>query len=391
MNKMTIQRRNCGKLDVQIKILYSGICHSDLHSARAEWECPNLYPMIPGHEGAGEVVAVGSDVTKFKPGDRVGVGVMVGSCRECEQCNAGFQNYCEKGFDGTYNCLKTGKDCLTKNCERGELLHGTYTNLMTVREDFVFKVCDSMPLDRVGPLLCAGITTYDPLVHFGAKKGGENFTVGVLGFGGLGHMALKFAKSFGNDTYAISGSVHKRPWAEKLEVKFVLHSDKAEWKKAPKFDLIIDTVSAQHDVNKYLKQLKRDGTLCLVGLPSQPLGVKPFCLVMGRKSFSGSCIGGCPATQEMLDYCAEHKVYPEVHVIHPKEVNDAHATLAKNSAPSARFVIDCTKLNEDFDTTKPEIDFHEWEVHPGGSVWPEKANWHAQNPPAKEEEVEAAP
>jgi len=380
IKKRTYDRRTCGPLDVKVKILYSGICHSDLHQIRGEWEQSVMYPMVAGHEGAGIVEEVGGKVTKFKKGDHVGIGVMVGSCRDCEACHQNLEQYCDDGFDGTYNCCLTDpKKVITKNCEKGELLFGTYTNMMVVREDFVFRVDESLPLERCGPLLCAGITTWDPLVHFGAKAGGKDFKVGVMGFGGLGHMAIKFSKSFGNEVYVLSRSERKRAWAEEMGVNFVLTTGPMD--DLPKLDLIIDTVSAQHNVDSFLNNaLKTDGTLCLVGLPPNPLEVKPFTLTGGRKKFAGSCIGGTVSTQEMLDYCAKHQIMPEVKVIHPREVNEALKALSEQSNPKARYVIDCRELEKDgWETNDVNFDFHSWEVHKNAEIFPEEANWHAKN------------
>jgi len=390
LKKKIIERRTCGPLDVRIKILYSGICHSDLHQIRAEWEQNVWYPMVPGHEGAGIVEEVGPEVKKFKKGDRVGVGVMVGSCRECDACKSELQQYCEKGFWGSYNhCLTDASQYCTKNCEKGELLFGTYTSIMTVREDFVFRIADSLPLDRAGPLLCAGITTWDPLVHFGAKAGGKNFKVGVMGFGGLGHMAIKFAKSFGNDVYVLSRSKRKEPWAKEMGVNFVLTT--GSLKGVPGLDLIIDTVSAQHDVDRFIgRLLKTDGKLCLVGLPANALEIRPFTIVGGRKAFVGSCIGGCQSTQDMLDYCAENQIMPDVQVIHPREANAAMKMLSEQSNPKARFVIDCREMDkEGWETENVDFDYHSWEVHKGATVWPEESNWHEKNPDPNKEATES--
>lgn len=381
MKRGVVERRPCGPHDVKIKILYSGVCHSDLHQIRGEWPCNAYFPMVPGHEGAGIVEDVGSEVKKFKVGDHVGVGVMVGSCLKCEECKSGLENYCKRGFDDTYNtCLKIGErddDIRIKNCEHGELLFGTYTSGMTVDEHWVFYLQPHMPLERCGPLLCAGITVYDPLVQFGCKENGANWKVGVLGFGGLGHMALKFAKAFGNDVYAISGSEHKREWANELGVKFMNYKDKKALKENSDFDFIIDTICVFHDVAKFMNLLKTDRKLCLVGIPAEKLQIHAFSFLGGRKTVVGSCIGGTPRTQEMLDYCAENNIYPESELIHPKDVNSCLQKLSTVTAPRARYIIDCQKFDdEEWKEDKYAQDPSSWKVL--ATVIPESANFHAE-------------
>jgi len=357
MDKGTVERRPCGPKDVKIEITHSGICHSDLHQLRAEWPIPNRYPMVAGHEGAGVVVEVGSEVTNFELGDHVGVGCMVDSCRECDCCDKKLEQYCAEGNTPTYNGLARAEKVTIKNCEAGELTFGTYTDGMVVDERFVFKVDKSIPLEVTGPLLCAGVTTWDPLVHWGAKDAGENFTVGIIGFGGLGHMGLKWGKAFGNNTYALSRSERKRPWAAELGVGYINYSNEEERKNAPKFNLILDTVSGNHDINPFISgMLTLDGTLVVLGVPKEPFQIHAFSLIMGRKRVAGSLIGGTQSTQEMLEYVAEvgESVYPMVHVIHPSQVNDAMEQLATGTNPKARFVIDCSKMKEDYETEKVE-------------------------------------
>lgn len=378
MEKGTVDRRACGPKDVQIEIQYSGICHSDLHQLRAEWPIPNYYPMVAGHEGAGVVTAVGGEVTKFVVGDQVGIGCMVDSCRACTSCERNLEQYCATGFTGTYNALVKEDKVTCANCEQGEMTFGTYSDGMTVDERFVFKVDPRIPLEVTGPLLCAGITTWDPLVHFGAKEQGENCTVGILGFGGLGHMGLKFGKSFGNNIYALSRSERKRPWAEELGVGYLNYTNEEEMKTAPKFDIIIDTISGNHDINPVVAgMLGLDGTLVVVGIPSDPFAIHAFTIIMGRKRVAGSLIGGTQATQEMLDYCAEvgESVWPMTTCIHPKDANDAMENLSQGTNPKARYVIDCTKLKEDFETVK--VEHKEHNVHPGAMVFGVETNEEA--------------
>ncbi len=327
-----INRREPREHDVQIDILYCGICHSDLHTARGEWY-GTMYPCVPGHEIVGRVVKVGSHVKKYAEGDIVGVGCMVDSCRECASCQEGLEQYCENGFVGTYNGQERDGSGYTL---------GGYSKQVVVDEAFVLKIRDTENLAGVAPLLCAGITTYSPLRHWGVKKGDK---VGVVGLGGLGHMAVKLAASFGADVTMISHSPSKKQDAEKLGAHhFLLTKDANEVAAASgSFDFILDTVSADHDYNMYLGMLKRDGKMVCVGIPSTPGQVPAFSLIMQRKTLAGSLIGGIAETQEMLDYCAEHNITSDVEVIDIKDINEAYERMLKGDV-RYRFVIDMNTL-----------------------------------------------
>src|ERR1700721_299438 len=282
------ERREPGAKDVVVEIAYCGVCHSDIHQVRDEWG-GSIYPMVPGHEIVGRVTAVGSDVTKFKPGDLAGVGVTVQTCMACENCLAGEEPYCTKGMVGTYNA----KDY------DGNITYGGYANNIVAPEHYVYSISPKLNLPAVAPLLCAGITTYSPLRHW---KTGKNKKVGVVGLGGLGHMALKFAHAFEAYTVQFTTSESKINDALKLGAdEVVISKDPAHMgKHAGTFDLIIDCVSAEHDINAYLKLLRLDGTLCLVGLPEQPVSISPFAIVTNRRSFSGSFVGAVRQTQTRL-------------------------------------------------------------------------------------------
>jgi alcohol dehydrogenase (NADP+) len=318
--------------DVVIDIQYCGICHSDIHSVRDEWGGAH-YPMVPGHEILGTVRSVGRGVKKFKPGDTVGVGCLVDSCRTCDACKEGLEQFCKNGSVGTYN----GVDRHT-----GERTKGGYSNIIVVDEAFVLKVTHTQNLAAVAPLLCAGITTYSPLKHWGVGKGQK---VGVVGLGGLGHMALKLARSFGAQVTQFTTSKNKVEDAKKLGAHEVILSNDTEAMKAHfgTFDFIIDTVSASHDLNVYLAMLKHDGKLVVVGAPPEPARVQAFQLIMGRKTLAGSLIGGLPETQEMLDYCAKHNIVADVEVIPIDKVNEAYERTLKSDV-KYRFVIDMNTL-----------------------------------------------
>ena len=326
------QRREVGPHDVQIDILYCGVCHSDLHQIRNEWG-GSVFPMVPGHEIIGRVSKIGNGVKKFKVGELSGVGCLVDSCRECDNCKHGLEQYCTGGQSFTYNSLEQDKKTKT---------YGGYSNLVVVDEDFVLHVSDKLPIKGVAPLLCAGITTYSPLRHW---KVGKGHKVGVLGLGGLGHMAVKFAVAFGAEVTMLSTSASKEKDAKKLGAhKFVLTSN-AESLKTVKgyFDFIVDTVSAPHDYNLYLSLLKTDGIQICVGVPPTPAQIFGFSLLAGRKSLAGSSIGGLPETQEMLDYCAEHNIISDVEIINIKDINSAYERMLKGDV-RYRFVIDMATL-----------------------------------------------
>ena len=292
------EHRNCRPTDVHISIDYCGICHSDIHQVRGEWG-NSIYPMVPGHEIVGRVVATGNQVQRFKPGDLVGVGVMVQSCMQCKNCLEGEEPYCTKGMVCTYNARDYD----------GQITFGGYARDIVADEHFVFSISSKLNAAAVAPLLCAGITTYSPLRHWGV---GPNMKVGVVGLGGLGHMALKFAHSFGAHVTQFTTSESKIQDAKKLGADEVIISRDSEamQKHSGSFDFILDCVSAAHDINAYLNLLRLDGMMCLVGLPQDALNVSAFSLAPWRRSFAGSMIGGIPQTQEMLDYCARRTSSP---------------------------------------------------------------------------------
>jgi len=326
-----IERREPGPHDVVIDIAYAGICHSDIHQAREEW-FTSLFPMVPGHEIAGTVAAVGSEVTKFSVGDRVGVGVFVESCQECENCKKGLENYCLRGFTPTYN----------GTLPNGEPTLGGYSQQIVVEDTYVLRIPDGLSLDAAAPLLCAGITTYSPLREWGA---GPGVKVGVLGLGGLGHMAVQLAHAMGAEVTLISHSPHKEADARALGADhFLLMSDKEAMKAAKRsLNLIINTVSASIDIDRMLSLLATDGTMVSVGLPDKPLSVSTFSLIEQRIRLAGSNIGGLAQTQEMLDFCAEHGIGSKVEVIRGDQVNEAWERVV-NSDVKYRFVIDTATI-----------------------------------------------
>jgi len=327
----TFDRRNPRPDDVLIDILYCGVCHTDIHQCRGEWGGSN-YPMVPGHEIVGTVKAVGDQVTKWKVGDTVGVGVMVDSCRECEQCKEGLENYCVEGMTGTYNGQERDGSGLT---------YGGYSTQIVVNENYVVRVPESIPLAAAAPLLCAGITTYSPLRYFGVNPGDE---VAVVGLGGLGHMGVKFAKAMGAHVTVLSHSPSKRDAALELGADdFVATSDPESFTaNSCRFSLILNTVSADHDYNAYLGLLKLNGTMVIVGLPN-PQTVAAFPLVGKRRSIAGSMVGGIPETQEMLAFCAKHNIAADVEVIQMDQINDAFERMMKSDV-RYRFVIDLASL-----------------------------------------------
>ena len=328
----TIDRRSPKPHDVQIEILYCGVCHSDLHTARNEWG-GTIYPCVPGHEIVGRVTATGDHVKKYKVGDIAGVGCLVDSCRECENCKNDLEQFCSNGMVGTYN---------GKEKDGGANTLGGYSKSITVHEDFVLHIADNLPLEAVAPLLCAGITTYSPLRHW---KIGKGHKVGVLGLGGLGHMGVKLAVAMGAEVTMLSHSASKETDAKRLGAhQFVLTSDAAQIKKVTGyFDFILDTVSADHDYNFYLGLLKTNGVMVCVGAPPSPAQVPAFNLIFGRKSIAGSLIGGIAETQEMLDYCAKNNIVSDVEVIAIKDINEAYERMLKGDV-RYRFVIDMGTL-----------------------------------------------
>ena len=328
----TIDRREPKPHDVQIQILYCGVCHSDLHTARNEWGM-TMYPVVPGHEIVGRVTGVGSHVKKFKAGDIAAIGCLVDSCRECDNCKEGLEQYCSNGMVGTYGGMEKDGSGAT---------HGGYSKSILAHEDFVLTVSDKLPLEGVAPLLCAGITTYSPLRHW---KIGKGHKVGILGLGGLGHMGVKLAAAMGAEVTMLSHSPSKEKDAKKLGAHhFVLTTDEAQIKKvAGYFDFILDTVSAEHDYNFYLGLLRTNGVMVCVGVPPTPAQIPAFNLIFGRKSIAGSLIGGLPETQEMLDFCAEHNIVSDVEVIAMRDINDAYERMLKGDV-RYRFVIDMSTL-----------------------------------------------
>ena len=336
LEAMDIERRAPGPGDVQIDIAFCGVCHSDLHTVRSEWG-GTVYPCVPGHEIVGHVTAVGSDVTRFKVGDTVGVGCMVDSCQHCASCDEGLEQYCENGFTATYNSPTQDPP--------GHTLGG-YSQRITVTEKFVLKINHSdEQLAAVAPLLCAGITTWSPLRHW---KAGPGKKVGIVGIGGLGHMGIKLSHALGAHTVAFTTSPDKVEAARALGAdEVVVSRDKEQMKAhANSFDLIVNTVAAPHNLDAFLGLLKLDGTMVLVGAPSEPHpSPNVFSLVMKRRSMAGSLIGGIPETQEMLDFCAEHGIVSEIETIRIQEIEDAYERMLKGDV-KYRFVIDSASLAE---------------------------------------------
>ncbi|MEU9133706.1 NAD(P)-dependent alcohol dehydrogenase [Kitasatospora sp. NPDC048540] len=332
LERTTIPRRALGAYDILIDIKFSGICHSDIHQVNDGWG-PGTFPMVPGHEIAGVVAEVGSGVTRYAVGDRVGVGCFVDSCRECENCLAGRQQYCTgTGMVGTYN--STGRD--------GQPTYGGYSTHVVVDENYVLRIPDTIPLDVAAPLLCAGITLYSPLSHWGAGPGKK---VAVVGLGGLGHLGVKIAHAKGAEVTVLSQSLRKQEDGLKLGADhYRATSDPATFQElAGSFDLILNTVSAEIDLDAYLGLLKTGGTLVQVGAPENPVPISVFALIGGRKSLAGSMIGGIPETQEMLDFCAEHGIGAEIELISADRINEAYARV-ETSDVRYRFVIDTSTI-----------------------------------------------
>ncbi|ROS50251.1 NAD(P)-dependent alcohol dehydrogenase [Frigoribacterium sp. PhB24] len=326
--KTTIERRDVGPKDVMIDIAYAGICHSDIHTVRGEWG-EIQYPQVVGHEIVGTVAEVGSEVTKHEVGDRVGVGCMVNSCGECEYCTRGDEQYCAKGNTGTY----TSVDPID-----GTVTQGGYSQAVVVTEDFVLRVPESLDYAAVAPLLCAGITLYSPLHHWGVTEGTK---VAIVGMGGLGHMGVKIAAALGADVTVLSQTTSKKDDSLRFGAKahYATSDEQTFTDLANSFDLIINTVSAKIDMGAYLGLLAVDGTLVNVGAPSEPLEVPAFALIPARRSWAGSAIGGIRETQEMLDFCAEHGIVPETELIDADRINEAYDRVLKSDV-RYRFVID---------------------------------------------------
>lgn len=334
LTALSIERREPGPHDVLIDILYCGVCHSDIHQVRDEW-FPGIYPMVPGHEIVGRVAKVGDKVTKFKVGDLAGVGCFVDSCRQCAECQTGEEQYCQGGMVVTYNGRE--RDGKTPT-------YGGYSTRIVVDENYTLRVSSKLPLQAVAPLLCAGITTYSPLRHW---KVGKGHRIAVLGLGGLGHMAVKFAASFGAEVTVFSTSASKQADAKRLGAHhFVLTKEAGALKPlAGHFDFILNAVSAPHDYAAYLETLKTDGVMMCVGAPTEPMSVSVFTLVMRRRSIPGSLIGGIRETQEMLDYCAAHNIVSDVEVIPIQQINEAYERTIKGQV-KYRFVIDSASLKQ---------------------------------------------
>jgi uncharacterized zinc-type alcohol dehydrogenase-like protein len=326
------QRREVGPHDVQFDILYCGVCHSDLHQIKDDWG-PGIFPMVPGHEIVGRVVAVGNHVKKFKVGDLAGTGCLVDSCRTCDSCQQGLEQYCLNGHSQTYNGLEQDKKTPT---------YGGYSNTIVVHEDFVLHMPEKLDLAASAPLLCAGVTTYSPLRHW---KVGKGHKLAVLGLGGLGHMGVKFGVALGAEVTVLSTSPEKEADARKLGAHhFVVTKDREQMKAVRgKFDFILDTVSADHDYGIYLSLLKVDGVHICVGAPPSPSSLKAFSLIIGRKSIAGSSIGGLPETQEMLDFCAENNIVSDIELIDIKDIHPAYERMLKGDV-RYRFVIDMATL-----------------------------------------------
>jgi uncharacterized zinc-type alcohol dehydrogenase-like protein len=327
------QRRELRAHDVQLEVLFCGVCHSDLHQARDEWK-NSIYPVVPGHEIVGRVTAVGPDVTRYKTGELVGVGCLVDSCRTCPSCEEGLEQYCENGWVGTYN----GADR-----ETGQITLGGYSTQMVVDEDFVLRVPKNLELAGVAPLLCAGITLYSPLRTWGAGPGKK---VGIVGLGGLGHMGVKLAHAMGAHVVLFTTSQSKVEDAKRLGANEVVISKNPEEMAAHtnSFDLIVNTVAAQHDLNPFLNLLRRDGTMALVGAPEHDHpSPQVFNLIMKRRRLAGSLIGGIAETQEMLDFCGEHGITSDIELIPMQQINDAYERILKSDV-KYRFVIDLDSL-----------------------------------------------
>ncbi|PSL47666.1 putative zinc-type alcohol dehydrogenase-like protein [Chitinophaga niastensis] len=330
----SFERREVGPHDVQIEILYCGVCHSDIHQVRNEWG-NSMYPMVPGHEIVGRITKIGDHVTRFKVGDLAGIGCFVDSCRECTPCKDGEEQYCVTGGASTYNGMEMDRKTPT---------YGGYSTQIVADEKYTLKVSDKLPLEGVAPLLCAGITTYSPLRHW---KVGKGHKVAVLGLGGLGHMAVKLAAAMGAEVTMLSTSPSKEADARRLgahHFALITNTDRMKGLRS-QFDFIINTISAPHDYSTYLNLLNLDGVMICLGVPPEPSVVPAFNLIMGRRSIAGSLIGGIRETQEMLDYCAAHNITSDVEVIDIKDINTAYERMLKGDV-KYRFVIDIASLKK---------------------------------------------
>ncbi|MCC5636999.1 NAD(P)-dependent alcohol dehydrogenase [Nostoc sp. CHAB 5844] len=339
------ERREPGPHDVQIEILYCGVCHSDLHTVYNEWK-NTVYPIVPGHEIVGRVVKIGEQVTKFQVGEVAGVGCMVDSCRTCPNCRASFEQYCDNEIIFTYNSPEK---------QTGKMTYGGYSNQIVVDENYVLHVSQKLDLAAVAPLLCAGITTYSPLRYWKVGRGDK---VGIVGLGGLGHMALKFAHAFGAYTVLFTTSSDKTKDAKRLGAdEFVISKNNNEMSKhINSFDFILDTISVSHNLDAYTQLLKRSGTLCLLGVPEYPHSSPDINnLINKRLSIAGSMIGGIKETQEMLDFCAQHNIVCDIELIPIQKINQAYERMLKSEV-KYRFVIDIASLGQEYNTTKTLIE-----------------------------------
>lgn len=339
--KMTIKRNECGDDDVEFDVKFCGICHTDVHFAMDEAQPfrQTSYPCVPGHELAGIVTKVGKNVSNFKPGDRVGVGCLVDSCMGCRMCNQGEEQYCEKGFTMTYDFPMTHGHIATDHT----VTYGGYSERYTVNKRYAVKIPDNYPLEAAGPIFCAGITMYSPLKHWGAASGGKN--IGIVGIGGLGQMGVLLAKAMGNKVTAISTSRNKEAKAREIGADdFVVSTDEASMAGAAKsLDLIINTVSANHQLSSYLPLLRQDGTIVMVGVTMQPHQVMVMSLMMTRNSIAGSSVGGMPDTQEVIDFCAKKNIKPAIEIVTADQLKEVYDKLGSKNDAVVRYVLDITK------------------------------------------------
>lgn len=325
------ERRKVGALDIGFDIKFAGICHSDIHQVREEWG-PALFPMVPGHEIVGTVREIGEKVTKFKIGDRIGVGVFIDSCRNCDNCQKGLEHFCREGMTQTYNALERDKKTIA---------FGGYSNYFVVNERYAVKISEELDLPGVAPLLCAGITLYSPIRHWRVKPGSR---VGVMGLGGLGHMGVKFAAALGAEVTVFSHSAKKEADAKRMgATHFIDVSSDWPTKTRKGFDLILNTVSAEIDLEPYLQSLDTDGTLVIIGLPGKPYAVSAGSLLDGRRNLAGSMIGGMPELQEMMNFCAERNITSDVEVVSPQDINSAYERTVASDV-KYRFVIDASRF-----------------------------------------------